>query len=100
MFPLFFKNKVHKIIKELFEAAILEAPPKGIGHCKMSRAYYALDFMLKWADDGSETMQPVLLEVNFNPDCNRLVKYHPDSFHHLFSSLFLGEKTPWSCVRL
>lgn len=37
-------------------------------------------------------MQPVLLEVNFNPDCNRLVQYHPDSFHHLFSILFLGEK--------
>ena len=30
-----FKNKVHKIIKELFEAATMEAPPKGIAHCKM-----------------------------------------------------------------
>ncbi|CAB3983883.1 tubulin--tyrosine ligase 12 [Paramuricea clavata] len=94
------ENQVHKVIKELFEAATSEPPPKGIGHCKMSRAYYALDFMLKWADDGSKTMQPVLLEVNFNPDCNRLVEYYPDSFHHLFSSLFLGEKTPWGCVRL
>ncbi|XP_028414241.1 tubulin--tyrosine ligase-like protein 12 [Dendronephthya gigantea] len=94
------ENEVHKIIKELFEAATSELPPKGIGHCKMSRAYYALDFMLKWKDKGSERMQPVLLEVNFNPDCNRLVKYHPDSFHHLFSILFLGEETPWGCVRL
>jgi hypothetical protein len=30
-----FKNKVRKIIKELFEAATMEAPPKGIAHCKM-----------------------------------------------------------------
>lgn len=36
-------------------------------------------------------MQPQILEVNFNPDCDRACKYHPTFFNDVFSTLFLDE---------
>lgn len=40
-------------------------------------------------------MQPQLLEVNFNPDCERACRFHPTFFNDVFSTLYLDE--PDSC---
>jgi hypothetical protein len=36
------------MIREVFEAATSERPPKGIGQSPQSRAVYGVDVMLKW----------------------------------------------------
>ena len=36
------------MFRELFEAAVIEDPPKGIGHSPQSRSMYAIDLLLKW----------------------------------------------------
>jgi tubulin--tyrosine ligase-like protein 12 len=36
------------MLRELFEAAVSEPPPCGIGHSPQSRAMYAVDLLLKW----------------------------------------------------
>ena len=36
-------------------------------------------------------MQPVLCELNFNPDCIRALKYHPFFCNDLFSVMFLDD---------
>lgn len=44
---------------------------------------------------GKRVMQPQLLEVNFNPDCERACRFHPTFFNDVFSTLYLDE--PDSC---
>ncbi|XP_073172967.1 tubulin--tyrosine ligase-like protein 12 isoform X2 [Lepidochelys kempii] len=85
--------EIFKAFAELFQAASAKPAPFGICDYPSSRAVYAIDLMLKWdtTRDGKRTMQPQVLEVNFNPDCDRACKYHPTFFNDVFSTLFLDE---------
>ncbi|XP_033630779.1 tubulin--tyrosine ligase-like protein 12 [Asterias rubens] len=89
------ESNIHQMILEFFQAAILEPPPKGIAHCPWSRAMYGLDVMLKWDTNhaGEKVMQPVLLECNFFPDCERACWHRKEFFDDIFSTLFLGDIT-------
>lgn len=89
------QEEIYKSFVELFQVATVKPAPYGICNYPSSRAIYAVDLMLKWdADgDGRRIMQPQILEVNYNPDCVRACKYHPDFFNDVFSVLFLEEAT-------
>ncbi|XP_035662908.1 tubulin--tyrosine ligase-like protein 12 isoform X2 [Branchiostoma floridae] len=84
---------IFSAFRELFESAVSREAPYGIGHYPMARSLYAIDLMLKWDknEQGEKIMQPVLLEVNFCPDCDRACKYHPNFFNDIFSALFLND---------
>ena len=45
---MIFQEDIFKMFRELFQAAISEPPPKGIGHSPQSRAIYGVDLILKW----------------------------------------------------
>ncbi|KAM8979994.1 tubulin--tyrosine ligase-like protein 12 [Sarcophilus harrisii] len=87
--------EIFKAFAELFQAATSKPAPLGICDYPSSRAVYAIDLMLKWdhcpASNSRKVMQPQILEVNFNPDCERACKYHPNFFNDVFSALFLDE---------
>ncbi|XP_044306790.1 tubulin--tyrosine ligase-like protein 12 isoform X1 [Varanus komodoensis] len=87
------EEDIFKAFVELLQAACAKPAPLGICDYPSSRAMYAIDLMLKWStsSDGKPYMQPQLLEVNFNPDCDRACKYHPAFFNDIFSTLFLDE---------
>ncbi|XP_066490184.1 tubulin--tyrosine ligase-like protein 12 [Tiliqua scincoides] len=87
------EKEIFKAFAELFQAACAKPAPLGICDYPSSRAIYAVDLMLKWdtTSDGKPFMQPQILEVNFNPDCDRACKYHPSFFNDVFSTLFLDE---------
>ena len=38
-----------------------------------------------------KTMEPQLLEVNFNSDCKRACEYYPEFFNDVFSVMFLDD---------
>lgn len=80
--------KIFHMFREIFEAATAVAPPKGIAENPQSRAVYAVDLMLEWK---KQTIQPVLLEINFSPDCKRACEYYPNFYNDVFKCLFLDE---------
>ena len=80
------------MIRQVFEGASKEKPPKGICDHYQSRAMYAVDLMLDWRHDqhtNAKTIEPMICEVNFMPDCTRACKFHPSFFNDVFSTLFL-----------
>uniref|UniRef100_A0A6V7MDL2 Tubulin--tyrosine ligase-like protein 12 SET-like domain-containing protein n=1 Tax=Bracon brevicornis TaxID=1563983 RepID=A0A6V7MDL2_9HYME len=83
--------KILKMLGEVFQAAVAEKPPKGIGHNLQSRAVYAVDLMLEWNEND---MMPVLLEINFSPDNKRACEYYPDFYNDIFKCLFLDKVNP------
>ncbi|XP_030616654.1 tubulin--tyrosine ligase-like protein 12 isoform X2 [Delphinapterus leucas] len=89
--------EIFQAFTELFQVACARPPPLGLCDYPSSRAMYAIDLMLKWDSrpDGKRVMQPQLLEVNFNPDCERACRCHPTFFNDVFSTLYLDE--PDSC---
>lgn len=84
------EDEIFKILKEVFECAVVEPPPCGISESPQSRALYAADIMLEWNEDGS--IQPKLLEINWNPDCKRACDYYPQFYDDIFKLLFLDEE--------
>lgn len=83
--------KILFVLKQVFEAAIAQLPPRGIAESPQSRALYAADLMLEWRDS---EMQPKLLEINFAPDCQRACKYYPNFYNDVFKCLFLDIDNP------
>ncbi|CAL7951039.1 unnamed protein product [Xylocopa violacea] len=83
--------KILHMFREVFEAAVAEKPPKGIAENPQSRAVYAIDLMLEWK---KEEMQPLLLEINFSPDCKRACEYYPNFYNDIFKCLFLDDNNP------
>lgn len=84
------EKKIFTMIRQVFEGASGEKPPKGIAHNIQSRAMYAVDLMLDWREEnGKRTIEPMICEVNFMPDCSRACRYHPDFFNDVFNTLFV-----------
>jgi len=70
----------------------MEKPPKGICDNYQSRAMYAIDLMLDWRKENNvKTIEPMICEINFMPDCKRACQYHPSFFNDVFNVLFLNE---------
>ena len=70
----------------------MEKPPKGICDNYQSRAMYALDLMLDWREeDNARTIEPMVCEINYMPDCKRACQYHPNFFNDVFNALFLDK---------
>ncbi|KAJ9600255.1 hypothetical protein L9F63_009431 [Diploptera punctata] len=86
------ETKIFAVLFELLKGATCKEPPLGIASSSQSRALYAADIMLAWKKDGSRTMQPKLLEVNWTPDCQRACQYYPDFYNDVFGLLFLDEE--------
>ncbi|OQV21728.1 Tubulin--tyrosine ligase-like protein 12 [Hypsibius exemplaris] len=94
------EKEIYQAVREVFLAAVSEPSPKGLVHSPQSRAMYGLDFMLKWKDGAIQAIQPMLLEINFAPDCKRACDYYPDFFNDIFSYLFLDDDAPETIVEL
>eukprot|EP00026_Physarum_polycephalum_P001186 Phypoly_transcript_01187.p1 GENE.Phypoly_transcript_01187~~Phypoly_transcript_01187.p1 ORF type:complete len:718 (+),score=105.98 Phypoly_transcript_01187:1437-3590(+) len=72
--------KIFHILRLAFAAASITED--GLVDFKNSRAIYGADVIL------DENDEPHLLEINFCPNCSRLVKYEPDFFEDIFQLLF------------
>ncbi|KOC64670.1 Tubulin--tyrosine ligase-like protein 12 [Habropoda laboriosa] len=83
--------KILHMFREVFEAAVAAEPPKGIAESPQSRAVYAIDLMLEWRQD---IVEPVLLEINFSPDCKRACEYYRNFYNDIFKCLFLDDNNP------
>ena len=78
------------MIRKVFEGATRDDPPKGMANNPQSRAMYAIDLMLDWRQEsGAKSIEPMICEINFMPDCTRACKYHPYFFNDVFDTLFL-----------
>lgn len=77
------------MLKEIFERATLEDPPRGIAASPQSRALYAADIMLEWIDD---EIQPKILEINWTPDCKRACEYYPNFYNDIFNLFFFDKE--------
>ncbi|XP_060067789.1 tubulin--tyrosine ligase-like protein 12 [Ylistrum balloti] len=87
------EESIFQMTREIFQGATALPPPQGFGPCPQSRALYAIDLLLRWSTNksGVKEIRPVLCEVNFMPDCDRAVKYHPFFSNDVFSTLFLDD---------
>uniref|UniRef100_A0A915HG09 Tubulin--tyrosine ligase-like protein 12 n=1 Tax=Romanomermis culicivorax TaxID=13658 RepID=A0A915HG09_ROMCU len=87
------EEEIHKVIKSTFEVATKHGPPKGLADLAQSRAMYGLDLMLKWSTNSQKEkyVQPVIIEVNYMPDCERACQYYPNFADVVFKTLFLED---------
>ncbi|CAG2103519.1 unnamed protein product [Medioppia subpectinata] len=91
------ERDIYKTLKEVFECATSRPPPHGIGHNLQSRALYGVDVMLKWQTNSqteAKRIQPVVLEMNWAPDCERACLYYNHFYNDIFSTLFLNDFDP------
>ncbi|KAI7818719.1 tubulin-tyrosine ligase family-domain-containing protein [Gamsiella multidivaricata] len=75
---------INEAIKAIFAAAVVKSQPLGLGAQDKTHPYeafsiYGIDVMLK--DD----CQPVVVEVNFSPDCTRACKYDPEFLNNILT---------------
>ncbi|XP_061193529.1 tubulin--tyrosine ligase-like protein 12 [Saccostrea echinata] len=87
------EEDIFQMFREVFQTATALPSPQGITPCPQSRAMYAIDLLLEWRKNskGERTIQPVICEVNFCPDCDRACKYHPNFVNDIFSTLFMDD---------
>lgn len=86
------EKTVYDMFFEVFKRATAHDYPKGIPHNPQCRGFFGFDIMLKWTgEDDNKTMEPQLLEVNFNSDCKRACEYYPEFFNDIFSVMFLDD---------
>jgi tubulin--tyrosine ligase-like protein 12 len=81
------RTNIYSVIKGSLLAAIYGTTPS----CRLLSSsqpdavtMLGYDFILR--DD----LSPVLLEINFSPDCHRACKYHPSFYNDVFNTLFKG----------
>lgn len=87
------EHSIFQMFSDLFSAATSKDSPCGIAKSPQSRALYAADIMLSWRkEDTHLVVQPLLLEVNWMPDCRRACEYYPNFYNDIFSLMFLDKE--------
>lgn len=79
--------KIYGTIKQLFTFAT--ASDKGLKPFGKSRAVYGVDLMLQWNEE--KEIQPVVLEVNYQPDLTRPLKHNPELFNDILTTVILDQ---------
>nr|CAH0103372.1 unnamed protein product [Daphnia galeata] len=92
------EKRIFSMLSSLLRASVEKKDNTArIPAAPQSRAMYAVDLMLSWTDDVLDgdctgpSIQPMLLEVNWAPDCKRACVYYKEFFDDIFSVLFLDE---------
>ncbi|KAJ8656628.1 hypothetical protein O0I10_007705 [Lichtheimia ornata] len=78
------QEDIHNAIKDVISAAMSKNQPIGLRE-KSAPSYgafsmYGVDVML------TDTYKPVILEVNFSPDCTRACQYDPEFVNNVFKA--------------
>ncbi|KAF9583170.1 Tubulin--tyrosine ligase-like protein 12 [Lunasporangiospora selenospora] len=84
------QEDINEAIKAVFAAAVAKPKPEGLGatdektrgHAYEGFSIYGIDVMLR---GDAEQCQPVVVEVNFSPDCTRACKYDPDFLNNILT---------------
>ena len=69
-FCFIFQSSIFEMFRELFEAAVSEPPPQGLGHSPQSRSMYAIDLLLKW----DKTSSGMCVCGGWGGECMQFVK--------------------------
>jgi len=78
------QHKINEIIRNSFAAGMM-LPNAGFIQSENYFGLYGVDIIL------NESLQPILLEINYCPNCNRLVNYNPYFWNEVFALLFLHQ---------
>ncbi|KAI9497822.1 tubulin-tyrosine ligase family-domain-containing protein [Zychaea mexicana] len=84
------QNDINGAIKDVFLAAASEQQPLGLIDNSASPSYesfgmYGVDVLL------NNEYRPIIVEINFSPDCTRACKYDPQFVNNVFGAA-LGDK--------
>ena len=83
-------SEAHSAIREMIQY-VTDNPtiPSTAFKCEYSRALYGIDVMFKKGENGR--YQPVILEVNFNPDSTMFSSFYPTFHNEYFQLLFMDK---------
>ncbi|KAI8375476.1 tubulin-tyrosine ligase family-domain-containing protein [Blakeslea trispora] len=77
------QQAIHAAIKDVLMSAVHTSQPLGLADANKSNAdtfaMYGFDIML------TDDFKPIVVEVNFSPDCTRPCQYDPEFVNNLFS---------------